>query len=156
MSLTTPENPSFNNRTYTKEGFFLYWNSSRCDWKDLISKNFAQKFLIIPLNWSVHRKNKVIDFGSGSDGKDILKIIQLGNHYNKKVIVAVPITPIPFYENGGIPADLCKNYTYDQSQIMRFNFDEEQKVCLYPSFYDTELFKYFSEFVLCLNLKCVC
>ena len=145
MSLITPERLD-NHEVYSEEGFFYYWNAPSIAWEELITANFSQKYLIIPINWPIHLVDNSYDFGKKRKELNISKLIDLGHANAKKVLLVFSISPNPIFSNSGIPTSFARQIAYNESGILSHTFCGEKLVKHY-SFFDSSLFKGFSEFI---------
>ena len=152
LSLMTPVAPNQNNFPYLREGFFLYWNSPRQKWEDIIAEKVTQKYLIIPVYWALHVSGDKIDFGDGGDEKNLKYLIQLAHEYGKKPILAIPVTPNPLVANGGAPSSVVDHFAVSAEGLVRFSIFNQDTFSKLPSFYKPEVYKEYSKFIKKLDL----
>ena len=147
LSLMTPVLPNQNNFPYLREGFFLYWNSPRQRWEEVISEKITQKYLIIPVYWALHVSGDKIDFGDGGDEKNLNHLIQIAHDCGKKPILGIPITPNPLVINGGAPSSLVDHFSVSSDDLIRFSIFNQETLSKLPSFYRPEVFRAYSKFI---------
>ncbi|MAW07673.1 MAG: hypothetical protein CME61_05255 [Halobacteriovoraceae bacterium] len=151
MSVNNDQVLDLNNCTYLKEGFFLYWNSPRSKWEEIIRSVPTQKYLIIPILWSFHHSKEVISFGDGRDEKSINFLIELGHNLGKKVILSLSITPTPLSANGGVPSGVSSHFSVSENGTSNFSIFQGSILSKSFSFYDRDVFKEFSKFIKALK-----
>ena len=105
-----------------------------------------QKYLIIPINWTVHLIGSDLDFGEKRKELNLNRLIEIGNNHGKSVILLFSISPNPLHSNGGIPSSLAYNYSMTKSGLNSFTLFGQDLIKFY-SFFDTQVYRGFSEFV---------
>lgn len=129
------------------ENWFFYWKTSASLWKSKIEKTSLTDKIIVPINWSFHTDTgDKIDFADQKPETDFKRLYDICRELEKEIIFLLPITPVPYLPNGGIPYLLARTASCDEYGINRASADSEGTIHKFYSFYDPRVYKGFSRF----------
>ena len=129
------------------ENWFLYWKTSASLWKSKIESLRGVNKIIIPINWSFHSDTgDNIDFAGTKPETDLKKLVQICEDLGKEPILLLPITPVPYLPNGGIPFLLARNEAVDEAGLLNAAADSDGTIHHFYSFFDPRVFKAFPKF----------
>jgi hypothetical protein len=146
LSLTTPV-ISDADAVFPGEHWYFYWKTSASLWESKIAE-YQGRRIIVPLNWSFHSETgDKYDFAYSRPETDLKKLVDLAHKYNKEVVFFLPLTPVPFLANGGIPSLLARNIAVNREGLAYSFLEGEDNLNKLYSFYDPRVFKAFSRYV---------
>lgn len=129
------------------ENWFFYWKTSASLWESKLEQMSATK-VIIPINWSFHSETgSEYDFAGKRPETDIKRLYDLIVNLNKEAIFLLPVSPVPFLPNGGVPHLLARNLSKDQNGMIYTISDGNSHFNKLYSFFDTRIYKAFCKFV---------
>ena len=129
------------------ENWFLYWKTSASLWKSKIENLRGVNKVIIPLNWGFHSDTgDKIDFAGEKPETDLKRLIQICEDAGKEPILLLPISPVPYLANGGIPFLLARTESVDEAGMNHAVVDSEGVIHQFYSFYDPRIFKAYTKF----------
>lgn len=134
------------------ENWFFYWKTSASLWKTKIEQTSLTDKIIVPINWSFHTDTgDKIDFASQKPETDFKRLYDICQELEKEIIFLLPVTPVPYLPNGGIPYLLSRTASTDDFGINRASTDSDGTIHQFYSFYDPRVYKGFSRFCAELN-----
>lgn len=146
MSLLTPP-PSINDSAFPGENWFFYWKSSPSLWKSKLSECRYKKILV-PINWSLHSENgETCDFARLRPETDLSKIYNIAKELGSELHFLLPLGPVPYLPNGGIPYVLARVPSLEDTGCIKTVVDSDGNLIKLHSFFDPRVFKAFSSFV---------
>lgn len=147
LVLTTPV-PQDKDIVLPGENWFLYWNTASSLW-DLKLKSFRQgDRILVPINWSFHSETgDDYDFGDNRPETDLKKLVSLAEQHSLKVTFLLPLSPVPFIVNGGVPHLLARSRAMAPDTGLYYAVpDGEERIYGLYSFFDNRIFKAFGKF----------
>ena len=136
-----------NEAVFPGENLFLYWKTSASLWKSKIEL-YPHYHLLVPVNWAHHSDTgESIDFAKQKPETDLKKICDIAESLGKKVSLLVPLSPVPFFVNGGVPSLLSRGVMSDFTGKTQCVVDPEENLIKLYSFFDPRIFGAFSFFV---------
>lgn len=147
MNLLTPD-MNDNDFLFPGERFFLYWKTSSTLWKSKIQAYVKDSSFLVPINWSLHSETgDDYDFAESKSETDLAKLVAIAEELGKKVIFLLPLTPVPFLPNGGIPHLLARCPSLTIKGLPLVSVDSGDNINRIFSFYDPRIFAAFRVFV---------
>ncbi len=129
------------------ENWFFYWKTSASLWKSKIEQTSLTDKIIVPINWSFHTDTgDKIDFASQKPETDFKRLYDICQELEKEIIFLLPVTPVPYLPNGGIPYLLARTASCDEYGINMGSADSDGTLHNFYSFYDPRVYKGFSRF----------
>ncbi len=130
------------------ENWFFYWKTSASLWESKIRDYDGINPIFAPINWSFHSiDTEKYDFGSNKPETDLKRLYELTTKYGKEIVFLLPLTPVPFLPNGGVPAHLARVPSISKEKIAYAIIDSEQQIHKLFSFYDPKIYQSFRKFV---------
>ncbi len=130
------------------ENCFFYWKTAASLWKTRLEDFRLLGPILVPINWSFHSDNgESYDFAASRPETSLKKLETIAKELNRQIIFLLPISPVPFLPNGGIPHLLARNLVLDQKQMIAAVSDSEGNVNKMYSFFDTRVYQGYSVFV---------
>ncbi|MDH4468206.1 MAG: hypothetical protein QE271_09110 [Bacteriovoracaceae bacterium] len=140
--------------------WFFFWKHHPSQWAARLEtmKQMGTTQLIIPLSWSHHaiisdRKKGSFhyDFGKERSDTDLFELMKVLKKYSFKPFFCLPIGPLPYLVNGGVPSSLVKNKTFFRDGRLKVFVDHEKNLQSFPSFYGAQIFKEFCAWIQALS-----
>jgi len=129
------------------EGWFLYWKTSASLWQTKLEELSGVGKIIIPINWSFHSDTgDRFDFADQKPETDLKKLFEICKQLDKEVVFLLPISPVPYLPNGGIPFILARNHSKDERGVIRAYVDGDGNINQLYSFYDPRIYTAFTHF----------
>jgi len=130
------------------EQWFFYWKTSAAMWESKISHHPKDEVLFLPLYWGLHApKEGAWDFGDLSPEADLKRLIDLCGAHRRQVAILLPMSPMPFLPNGGMPVHITRHHSINSHGLMKAGVDHEGKLHKFYSFYGGKVFQSYLEFV---------
>lgn len=134
------------------ENWFFYWKTSAALWEGKLRENATGSRVIIPINWAFHSETgEGVDFGQHRPETDLLKLISIIEGLGKKATLFLPVSPIPFLPNGGIPFLLAKTLSLNEEELANVAVDAEGSINKIFSFFEPKVFQGFRKFIASLS-----
>lgn len=135
------------------EGWFCYWKTSASLWPSRLSRLKANtRPLLIPIYWAFHTTDDGnIDLGEEKPESHLKKLAELVFSLQLEAYFLLPLTPIPFWPNGGIPSFLAKTLALDEQGMAYGIVDSEGRVHKFYGLFDPKTFQSFHFFVRALK-----
>lgn len=128
------------------EQWFFYWKTSASLWENKILQFSSQEVIFIPLYWGFHcETGTAIDFGEQSSERDLLRLTKLLAQHGRKFCWLLPLTPAPFFPNGGVPVSAARTLSLDSHGLHKTAIDQEGKLHKMFSFFEPKIFQTFSQ-----------
>ncbi len=132
--------------------WFFYWKTASSLWEQKLKDQHYGSTVYVPLNWSFHSENgKQVDFGQSRPESDLEKLTNIVEDLGKEIIFFLPLGPMPFLANGGVPTLLARTLSVSFDGLQLAFCDSEQKVNSVYSYFDTRIFQGFRQFSYALN-----
>ncbi|EQC50408.1 hypothetical protein [Bacteriovorax sp. DB6_IX] len=129
------------------EGWFLYWKTSASLWKTKLEELSGIGKVIIPINWSFHSDTgDRFDFANEKPETDLKKLFEICRQLDKEVVFLLPITPVPYLPNGGIPFILARNHSKNENGVIKSYVDGDGNINQIYSFFDPRIYTAFTHF----------
>lgn len=147
MSLTTPV-PRDADAVFPGENWFLYWKTSSSLWRNKLEEFPGTGKIIVPINWSFHSETgDRYDFAEVRPETDLKKLVTIAEELGKEIVFFLPLTPMPFLPNGGIPHLLARSQSLNHEKMAYGIIDGDEDINKLYSFYDPRVFQGFVRFV---------
>ncbi len=135
--------------------WFNYWEVTPSLWEKRLKEIPQGTFVFIPIYWGLHalRETKVThyDFGKYRSDCDLKRIEDIALENDLKPMFCVPMTPVPFLKNGGLPEWIETPQSLSEEGVARNILTKEGKIRKIPSFYHPYLFRYYKDFLYSLG-----
>jgi hypothetical protein len=146
VSLTTPVVRDAD-AVFPGENWFLYWKTSSSLWKTKLEEFSGSGRILVPINWSFHSDTgDSYDFAQTRPETDLKKLFTIANELGKELTFLVPMTPVPFLANGGIPHLLARSISLNKEGMAYGIIDSEDNIHKLFSFFDSRVFQAYSKF----------
>jgi hypothetical protein len=146
VSLTTPV-PRDEDVTFPGEGWFYYWKTSASLWRSKIQDFHQGPTLVVPLNWSFHSDTgDTYDFAQHRPETDLHKLCQIATELSKRVVFYLPLTPVPYLPNGGLPHFLARSISQDEDGLAQVAVDADGTIHKFYSYFDSRVYQAFTRF----------
>jgi hypothetical protein len=130
------------------EQWFFYWKTSAALWEGKILETPAQEVIFIPIYWGFHLEgNGVWDFGNLHPERDLGRLVRLLTQHRRKFAWIIPLTPAPFFPNGGVPVPAALSLSISHEGPHIACLDQEKKLNKIFSFFEPKVFNHFSAFL---------
>ncbi|MBF0365362.1 MAG: hypothetical protein HQK50_07310, partial [Oligoflexia bacterium] len=145
----------------TAERFFFYWQHSSTLWENNLRNyldeqaNTSYLPLFIPLNWAFHQVQTPLsssselsyDFGQEAMETNLTYLINLALSLNLNPILLVPLTPVPYLANGGVPSSIAKILCKNPQGLINAVATTDHLLNKMFSFYDPKIYWSYSKFL---------
>ncbi|CBW27524.1 hypothetical protein BMS_2748 [Halobacteriovorax marinus SJ] len=146
LSLTTPVTRDAD-AVFPGENWFLYWKTSSSLWKTKLEEFSKSDKVLVPVNWSFHSDTgDSYDFAESKPETDLKKLFDIACEIGKELIFLMPLTPVPFLANGGVPHLLARSIALNKEGMAYGIIDNEENINKLYSFYDPRVFQAYSKF----------
>lgn len=146
MTLTTPVLPQDFDAVCPGEQWFFYWRTSASLWKSKLEALSGQQ-VVVPLNWAFHSETgEFYDFAKEKPETNLKKLVDVAESLGKQVIFLMPLSPLPFLPNGGLPHILARTLCLNELGEARAFVDSEGLLHKIYSFFDPRVFQAFARF----------
>jgi hypothetical protein len=150
LSLTTPIARD-SDALFPGEGWFFYWKTSASLWRTKMAESRCHR-LIVPINWSFHSETgEAHDLAKLRPETDLKRLWEVAKELSIEITFLVPLAPVPFLPNGGIPHLLARHLSQDEHGRVYGIVDPELSLNKLYSFFDTRVFTAFGRFVRVLG-----
>ena len=130
------------------ENWFFYWKTSPSLWEAKLRDFKGPSPIFVPIYWSLHSQySDKFDFGETKPETDLSRLAKIAGALGKELIFFVPLGPVPFQINGGIPSFLARNLAQNQDRMALSVLDNSERVNKIYSFFDPKVFQAFRKFV---------
>ncbi|GAB4014002.1 MAG: hypothetical protein Fur0010_11410 [Bdellovibrio sp.] len=137
-------------RIFPGENWFFYWKTSASLWQSKMAQCPGAQ-IIVPINWSFHSETgESYDFAHHRPETHLKKLCDLAKELGKEVIFLVPVSPVPYAPNGGIPHLLARNHSLTHDGMVLSTVDQEEAIHKIYSFFDTRVFQAYARFIRAL------
>ena len=148
MNLRVEDGLSKFDVVFPGEQWFFYWKTSAAMWESKIASFPHDQVLFIPLYWGLHApKEGEWDFGNITPEADLRRLIQVCESQRRQVAFLLPLSPMPFVPNGGMPVHVARTHSTNSFGLMKAGVDHEGKLHKFYSFYGGKVFQSYLEFV---------
>jgi len=143
---------SSKNGHFLEDRWFFYWQMSPALWRDRLVELGQGKTLLLPLNWSLHLDpNRKVDFGQYRPETALAKLIMIAQEVGHRPVILLPMAPLPFLPNGGVPAHLAKYPLVDESGMRVAVNNPQGGIHKLYSYYQDSLGEGFKKLVFALS-----
>jgi hypothetical protein len=130
------------------EQWFLYWKTSPALWESRILQTPPFETIFIPIYWGFHGEGQNSwDFGKNMPERDLLRLAQTLTQHNRKFCWILPLTPAPFFPNGGTPVFASRTLSVSRDGVHLAAFDQEKKLNKLYSFFEPKVFSAYNQFL---------
>ena len=129
-----------------EENWFFYWKTSATLWREKLALMEKNTPLIIPLNWAFHCETPDRYCFSERAETHLKKLEETAVTEGHEIIFFLPVGPVPWLPNGGIPPFLAKTCAVDKRGIVYGVLDNERNLHKLYSFFDTDIHRHCSRF----------
>ncbi len=151
LAITTPVMRDIDS-VFPGENWFFYWKTSAALWESKLRENATGSRVIIPINWAFHSETgEGVDFGEHRPETDLKKLISIIQGMGKTATLFLPVSPVPFLPNGGIPFLLAKTMGLNEEELANIAIDGEGSINKMFSFFEPKVFQGFRKFVVLLG-----
>lgn len=142
----TPENKD-SESIFPGENWFFYWRASAALWEAKLAQ-IASGSVFIPLYWGFHTENaENYDFGEQKTEADLGRLFKAAQSMGKELVFLLPLTPVPFQPNGGLPSFLARGPSQDAQGLTHAFVDAQGSIQKTHSFYDPRVYQAFRKWV---------
>ena len=146
MTLTTPVLPQDFDAVCPGEQWFFYWRTSASLWQSKLEAMSARQ-VVVPLNWAFHSETgEFYDFAKEKPETNLKKLVDAAKAAGKEMIFLMPLSPLPFLANGGLPHILARNLCTNELGEARAFVDSEGSIHKLYSYFDPRVFQAFARF----------
>lgn len=129
------------------ENWFFYWKTSASLWRQKLSEAPAGP-IIVPINWAFHTDTgENFDFGNNKPESNLAQLASLAEMLGKELIFFLPLTPLPFLPNGGVPHLLARVPASNRDGMTYAIMDNEEQIIKLISFFDSRVYQAYRKFV---------
>jgi hypothetical protein len=147
LSLTTPVIKDYD-AVFPGEDWFFYWKTSASLWKTKLEELPGTGRVFIPLFWAFHTETgDSYDFADTRPETDLKKLSDCIHQMGRRPIFLLPLGPVPFLPNGGLPHFLARGQSQNQEGFSLGSLDAEGQIYQMYSFFDNRVFRAFSKYV---------
>lgn len=151
MAITTPVLKDID-AVFPGEAWFFYWKTSATLWESKIAEHSTGPNILIPVNWAFHSDTgDKFDFGESRPETDLKKLIAICKRMGKEPILLLPLTPVPYLPNGGVPFLLAKSLSLNEEELATVAIDNDGNIHKMYSFFEPKVFRGFQQFVMALG-----
>lgn len=146
----TPFNNSQTENDPTRPGeqWFFYWKTSAALWESRILEFPQNEIVFIPIYWGFHAENSTTwDFGDVLAERDLLRLSKLLTQHGRKFCWVLPLTPAPFFPNGGVPISSARTLSISQDGPHVVALDHELKLNKIYSYFEPKVYSSFVQFL---------
>ena len=129
-----------------EENWFFYWKTSATLWPEKLALMEKKTPLIVPLNWAFHCEIPDRYCFSERAETNLKKLEETAIKEGHEIIFFLPVGPIPWLPNGGLPPFLAKTCAVDTRGIVYGVLDNERNLHKLYSFFDTDIHRHCSRF----------
>ena len=134
------------------ENLFFYWKTSASLWRTKLQVAAPLGPIMVPVNWSLHvSEDDGFDFADSKPETDLFKLVSIAEELGKAIVFLMPVTPVPFLPNGGIPHLLARHLSYDEDGLVNTVVDANDSLHKIYSFFDSQVFVGYAKFVRALG-----
>ena len=146
-NLQTPPPLGHDEKAFLGENWFFYWKLGPGLWRTKIEEYTRPGPLLVPINWSFHTDTgEQFDFAVHRPETNLKKLVDEAHQVGRHLTFFLPLTPVPFLPNGGIPHLLAGNLAQDSRGIAYGILDGENNINKLYSFFDTKVFQSYARF----------
>lgn len=144
ISLTPAEIKETEN-VFPGENWFCYWRTSAALWESkLTSLNAHGTPIFIPIYWGFHTDNaETFDFGEQKPEADLGRLHKAIQKAGCDAIWLMPLTPVPFMPNGGLPSFIARHPSHDINGMTQAFLDTDGSINKIHSYYDPRVYQAF-------------
>ena len=129
------------------ENWFFYWKTSPSLWEAKLREYNGPGPLFVPIYWALHSEySDQFDFGQNKPETDLKKLYECARNVGKELVFFIPVGPVPFLINGGIPSFLARNISLNQEEMAISVIDNKDRVNRIYSFYNPKVFQAYRKF----------
>lgn len=137
-------------RIFPGENWFFYWKTSASLWQTKMAQCTGAQ-IIVPINWSFHSDTgETYDFAHHRPETHLKKLCDIAKDLGKELLFLVPVSPVPYAPNGGIPHLLARNHSLTKEGFVFSVVDQDESIHKIYSFFDTRVFQAYARFVRAL------
>lgn len=130
------------------ENWFFYWKCSPTLWEGKLKERSHGGPLFVPLYWGFHVDGQDnFDFADTKPETDLKKLYNICRGIGREVIFFLPLVPLPFLPNGGVPSNLCRMMSLSSQGVALATVDSDEKINKIYSFYDPKIYQAYRKFV---------
>jgi hypothetical protein len=130
------------------ENWFFYWRTSAALWEGKLQAYASAGPLFIPLDWGFHAITaESFDFGETKPEADLPRLLRAVRALGRDVVLLLPLTPVPFLPNGGVPAFLARGPAQDAHGLAQAFLADDGALNKAHSFYDPRVYQAFRKYV---------
>ena len=145
--IQTPLKHDPDNQVFPGENWFFYWKLGSGLWRSKLEEYSHPGPLLVPINWSFHTDTgDNFDFADRRPETNFKKLMEEARLVGRTLSFLLPLTPVPFLPNGGIPHLATGNPAHDARGIAYGIVDGDGNINKLYSFFDTRVFRAYSRF----------
>ena len=130
------------------EQWFYYWKTSAVLWESRILQFPKDQIIFLPIYWGLHAESVTSwDFGQIQPERDLLRLTQILTQHGRRFCWILPLSPAPFFPNGGIPAFSARSLALDKNGVQLAVLDHEMNLNKMFSFFDPKVFQSYTVFL---------
>jgi hypothetical protein len=147
LSLLTPA-PSDDASCSPGEGWFFYWRVAPSLWKTKLNLIPSRQPVIIPINWAFHTDDGYqYDFGARRPEANLAMLANLCRESGRSCLLFVPLGPLPFLVNGGLPSAVVDSPSQSELGIINACVTGQGEIHKMYSFYAPKVFQCYARFL---------
>lgn len=137
-----------NDPVFPGENWFFYWKTSPSLWQSKIESYRSSAPLFVPIFWGYHCEYEdSTDFGSIKPESNLKKLFDIASSLGKSIVFLIPIMPMPFLPNGGLPSYVARTLAQDENGMVISVLDNESRLNKIYSFFEPKVFLAYKSFV---------
>lgn len=150
MTLTTPVQ-SDHSVVFPGENWFFYWKTSASLWRSKLEEAPYAGKIYVPINWAFHSETgDDYDFATARPETALSNILSIASALGREVVFLLPVTPVPYLANGGVPHLLARHIAYGPKKLPYAIVDSEDRINRLYSFFDPRVFQAYRKFLRAL------
>jgi hypothetical protein len=130
------------------EQWFFYWKTSASLWEGRIAQFPQDEVIFIPVFWGFHGDSGTAwDFGHDRPERDLLRLTQLLTQHGRTFCWVLPLTPAPFFPNGGVPVYSARTLSISKEGVHHAILDQEHHLHKMFSFFEPKVYEAWAAFL---------
>ena len=145
--LQTPPIPNYDVQAFPGENWFFYWKLGSGLWRSKLEEYTHPGPLLVPLSWSFHTETgDCFDFADHRPETNLKKLVDEAHQLGHTLSFLLPLTPVPYLPNGGVPHLIADSPALDSQGIAYGIVDGNDNINKLYSFFDTKVFRAYARF----------
>jgi hypothetical protein len=133
---------------YPGENWFYYWKTSPTLWENKLETLKSNVPIFVPIFWGFHSEYEdAVDFGSIKPEANLQRLHEIATRMGRHLVFIVPVMPMPFLPNGGVPSYVARNNSHDENGMTLCVIDNESRLNKIYSFFEPKVFHAYKKFM---------